>query len=1601
MFHSKRLLSGCSVNRFMMTSRPWLRRRFFSFVNAALICLGASSAQADNGWWNTANGTWSSTTNWWTTAGGTTTVAAVPTTGQTATFNGNGVSGNQTVYLDGARGVLSLAFNNTGTTTLLGGTSGSPASNTLTLGGASGITVNAGAGPVTIGSVGAPVPIALGASQTWTNSSSNPLTIANVISGSGFAPTYAGAGATVLLGANTHTQGSVTNATVTGLVRIGVSSVGTTASFTSGPFGSGGGTNQRLVMNGGTVTSDSSTPRTVLNYLAFTGNANFGDPVFNGKLTFGNGGTLGAAVRTFGVHSEAEIQGDITNGGITKQGGSTLTLSGNNSYVNTTTVGAGTLALGNGGNLAATAVTVNGGGTFAVRQNASSTTNTVGNATFTLLAGSFLNMADGFTTTLNLGGNASFAPATGTRPVMSFNLSGASSDTINVTGVGNAGAAGATIAFANPTTALTAGNRTLITGGAGSALSTNFSLASSLLVGGQGLYSLSLSPSTATATIVNVADDPNALYWTGASGSVWNVAATWNNAISGGTPSASAPGSTSNVAFATTSPSPSNLATSLGGNTTVNSLNFLAGAPAVTIAAGNTLTINGGGITNLGSSAQTINAPIALGANQTWSNQGTGLLTIAGAVTNTTRNLAVTGTGNMSITGGLGNGAGTLTKTGTGTLALSGLSASAASNFSGTTFIDNGTVVITGTSPVFTGGLTFGSNVPATSLPNNPTTGTLDLSNASATFGGLTVRTTTLAANRILIGAAQTLTVNGTVSIGTSAQTTFYTSRLDVAGDGGLVVNGSLFQVANSTGTNNSGVAILDMSGLTTFTANLGGAGLFRVGDTGSGNPAQQTYAKLAATSTITAGTLGIGENSGNAGPITLFLGSDQQTLNVNTILLGLNAGSTQRASAAIRFDTAAGSLRIRSATDPINGSADLRMGQNASTTGGGITTTFDVSNHDADIKLGDLLMAARNAVSANTQTDSFFFDTGTLEVANQAILANSTGNNTSSNIATITLGGSSIGNGTATFTNGLSLAQNAGTNVTARSSTATLTIQANPGYSFAVTSGTITMATLTGSTNASNQANATLNVRGGSLTMTGNITAGGSGLGTASRIVNLSGGTLDMQGNAIGSGSGLITANIESGTLRNLGELNGGGALTKTTAGTLVVGGTNTYTGATTINAGTLLVEGTGSINGTSGISVASGAAFIYESSTALTPSVSLVSGSRIGGDGVLANLSLVSGVNFVFDPLKTLDVTGTATLANSFSVANLVNADGSALDWSGVADGTYTLINNSGNFSNISNFGVANAADIGGGRSAYFQNGSLQLVVVPEPATLLLGASGLAAGLFAWRRRRALRGRVPTVLGLILLGMTISATAIAGDSTVTAAAPAAIKPQRPSTTEPLKYENCKSYDYPKRHATILATKAEINPQVVFIGDSITHHWGGPPSDRLKNGEAVLKSDLAEYRTLNLGFGHDRTQHVIWRLQNGEIDGISPDWVVIHIGTNNVNDFYPAEEIMDGIRVICEEVKKRTPKSRVVLMSILPRQAQPNHSRRVRANEVNVLIAKYAAENDLIHLDIGREFLNEKDEVRRELMPDTLHPNADGYRIWAKALREVFEGKK
>jgi lysophospholipase L1-like esterase len=147
------------------------------------------------------------------------------------------------------------------------------------------------------------------------------------------------------------------------------------------------------------------------------------------------------------------------------------------------------------------------------------------------------------------------------------------------------------------------------------------------------------------------------------------------------------------------------------------------------------------------------------------------------------------------------------------------------------------------------------------------------------------------------------------------------------------------------------------------------------------------------------------------------------------------------------------------------------------------------------------------------------------------------------------------------------------------------------------------------------------------------------------------------------------------------------------------------------------------------------------------------------------------------------------------------------------------------------------------------------------------------------------------------------------------------------------------------------------------------------------------------------MGFGWDRTQNVLWRLRQGEFDGLSPHEVVLLIGTNNLTGSKNArantpEEIVKGIEAICSQVKQRSPQSRLVVMAILPRGRKADDPLREPIAMTNKLLAaRFANDPAVTYLDIGAKFLAPDRTIPAELMPDGTHPSDAGYRIWADAL--------
>ncbi len=211
--------------------------------------------------------------------------------------------------------------------------------------------------------------------------------------------------------------------------------------------------------------------------------------------------------------------------------------------------------------------------------------------------------------------------------------------------------------------------------------------------------------------------------------------------------------------------------------------------------------------------------------------------------------------------------------------------------------------------------------------------------------------------------------------------------------------------------------------------------------------------------------------------------------------------------------------------------------------------------------------------------------------------------------------------------------------------------------------------------------------------------------------------------------------------------------------------------------------------------------------------------------------------------------------------------------------------------------------------------------------------------------------------------------------------------------------------YDWEQRHEAVMAIKDALKPEIVLIGDSITHLWAGPPEDKTGNGNRGLaewKSLFGERPVLNLGFGWDRTQNVLKRIKLGELDGLAPKAVVILIGTNNLVKTKNArentsDEIAAAISVILDKVQAKCPQAQVILMTVFPRGEKPSDPMRAKVAAINNLLVKLPPKPGVTLLDITAKFIAADGTISKELMDDFLHPTAKGYAIWAEALKPVL----
>lgn len=182
----------------------------------------------------------------------------------------------------------------------------------------------------------------------------------------------------------------------------------------------------------------------------------------------------------------------------------------------------------------------------------------------------------------------------------------------------------------------------------------------------------------------------------------------------------------------------------------------------------------------------------------------------------------------------------------------------------------------------------------------------------------------------------------------------------------------------------------------------------------------------------------------------------------------------------------------------------------------------------------------------------------------------------------------------------------------------------------------------------------------------------------------------------------------------------------------------------------------------------------------------------------------------------------------------------------------------------------------------------------------------------------------------------------------------------------------------------------------VYFIGDSITRRWGALDYPELL---AHFQSSFFGWNAANFAWGGDRTQNILWRLDNGELEDVRPKVFAIQAGTNNLDDFADDGErvaaVAAGIVAIVERCQRYAPDALVVLTAVFPRRDRPELNASIAA--INERLASYAAGRDVRYVNINDRLADSRGLLREDMSGDGLHLSLAAYEIWADALKPIL----
>jgi autotransporter-associated beta strand protein len=1275
---------------------------------------------------------------------------AIGASAVTLTVGNNNANGAFSGTIVGTGGNRTIALTKVGTGSQILSGNGYTLQGTVTV---SGGTMQIGDGTNSTASIGAN---AIADNATLAYNFNGPVTISNAISGGG-AVVQMGSSTLTTNAAETFSGGLYVNGTV----------------IAGGTLASALGAGKVVMANNTTIDVNGNSRTTGL--LSTTG---------NGAGVGITSSTVGTPVLTISGTSSQTFGGIIGNGsattlGINKLGTGSQALTGANTYTGPTNVLAGTLAVAANGSLSNTALTVNSGGLLSLQPGSGTinlgNTATVGaGATLTLAAGTGANagggfsMVDGAIGTVNLVQEGTFSGAaltlggTGSaanQPQLGFELgAGNTSDRLVITaGTVSVGATGAGIALTPLTglTSLATGNYTLITAPAG--LGTSFSLLTPTLAVGTHTYNVDLLSSSSTAEVINLSvGSPLNAYWGGAHNASWSSnasgATNWLDGPSGND-TQQLPGPASNVFL--TANSAANVATTLDGNLTINSLSFTgsgttAGSGSVSIAGGSggTLTINAangfsdanstnypigtGLVVQPGSAAHLIGSDVNLnlGASQKWLMNSSNPLTVAATIGDNGNgySLTVSGTGTLILTGSSTYTGATTVNTGTLQLGSGGTSGSVAGPI-----IDNNLLVLNRADDYSLGNVISGSGNLSQTGSDNVTL------SATNTFTGSTV----ISAGTLTTGsnlALQNSTLNynnqgGVLSFGggTSA------SLGALTGSQSLVLqNTSSAAVALTVGSNNSNA---------TYSGNLSDLGVGgSLTKTGNGTFTLTGSNSYTGGITINAGTVVLVPGcSINGGAITLTSLAGC-ALDVNGGVV--NAGGTSSVLGSDTLLVTSGSTAfavLNLFTDNKNNGGILSI------TGGTVTA--------ASINSGRTSLSNTTQPAAGSNTTGIYVTSGVVNVGGINVGTASANTNSSASFrmdggavnvsGTVSIGLNNGGRWSVFDVNGGSLVV---------SDTVSGVLLGGPlagNAEFLVRAGVANVPIITFGQGAVADTVAT-NVTGGQLY----VGAGGMVLGSASATpaLDLAGGTLGasapwstsipvvLTGNAT-SGGTVLTADAagNANAITFSGNISGTGALTKIGTGVLTFTGNNTYTGATVVNAGTLAVVGA-----TTGVATNAANDLLIASTTSSVAVVTMSNGSTLNASRVVVGGNQANSAGGVATLTQndgtinagrwmTVGSTGTGTFNQLGGVANVnmsggttqahfeVGVFGAATGVVNQSPGTALNLDYNANIQMGGFPGQNDAAGVDSGNGTFNQNGST--VTFYSDAGFTIGGSGQLA--------------------------------------------------------------------------------------------------------------------------------------------------------------------------------------------------------------------------------------------------------------------------------